>query len=61
MKHFGGGMGSHKHAISGYSPSNPSVNMYIARMLNREVPKKKKGEFYPSIQELMKKARGGKK
>ena len=49
-----GGMGSHKHAISGTPGMPPGLKQRLAREANSKKKKKAKTKMYSSVDELMK-------
>lgn len=48
-----GGMGSHKHGVSGRTPKSPRVRMHMKLQAERaEQPKKPQPEMCESVQDL---------
>ncbi len=54
-----GGMGSHKHGVSGRGGPSPGLKQRLAREQNRrlkereEVRKRRRSQFYDTVRELM--------
>lgn len=53
MQQGRGGMGSHKHGISGYGGPSPRLKMWQKLEGAKPKPKRKKQKMYGSIGELM--------
>lgn len=54
-----GGMGSHKHGVSGHAGKSPKLRLAIKREAEKDERKPKKTKTYPTVAEALKDAQDG--
>lgn len=57
MESGGGGMGMHKHGVSGRSPKSPRLRLALRRAAEKDERKRRDSSMYDSVGEAVKKQR----